>query len=449
PTPTPTPPPPPTPTFTPTPTPTMGPHVCVVVINGTVWRDANGNGLPETDEPGLAAVRVALVRTSDRTTVATTLTDTDGHYRFEAIEPGAYWLDLDQKPLWAQLLVLTTANEPQAVAPAPCEALVAAPIGFGPKPTAEGIIGGTLWDDRNWDGHYQADEQPWPYHPVSLLNGQGSPLQTGESDAFGLYSFRELAAGVYGVRLGANGLTTASPATQNETVWITLTAGEAAFDADLGVASAAAITGQIYQDSNGNNLHDPNETIGIASVPVTVLNLLTNDIRTATSGADGAYLVPDLAPGLDRVSVPAQLPGLTITGPTTRDGVIGAVELVGGVDFGYISPSAVWLTSFTARPVAGGIELSWSTGGEEGNESFRVWRATQADGPYHPVSELIPVQGNPAGAGYRWRDKTAPSGLTPWYRLEVLPQGRLYGPITVEGSYGRVYLNRVLHRARP
>lgn len=449
PTPTATPTPTPTDTPTPTPTPTMGSQVCVIVLDGTVWRDDNGNGLPETGEPGLEAVRVSLVRTSDKTTVATTLTDADGYYRFEAIEPDAYLLDLDQKPLWAQQLVLTTVNEPQAVAPTACETLTAAPIGFGPKPAAEGIIGGLLWDDRNWDGSRQPEEQPWAYHPVSLFDDQGQPLQTHLSDAFGAYSFRGLTAGAYEVRFGADGMMTASPATQGGTLWITLAEGEAVLDADLGVAGAAAIAGQIYQDGNGNNLHDPGETLGIAGVSVMLLNLLTDATQATLSAADGTYLFPDLEPGLYRISVPAQLPGLTITGPTAQDVVIGGTELVGGVDFGYISPSAVWLSHLAARPVAGGIELTWFTSGEEGDEGFRIWRASEAEGPYRLVSELIPAQGNPTGASYRWWDRTVPSGLIPWYRLEVLPDHQFYGPITVERSNGRVYLNRLLHRARP
>jgi len=427
----------------------MGSHVCVVVLAGLVWRDDNGNGLPESGEPGLEPIQVTLVRAADKQPVATTFTAADGSYRFEAIEPDTYWLDLDQKPLWAQQLVLTTANEPQAVTLTACEVRTAAPIGFGPRPATESIIGGTLWDDRNWDGLYQPEERPWSYHPVSLRDEQGHLLQEGQSDAFGAYSFRGLTAGTYGVHFGPGTVMAASLTNQDVTMWLTLAEGEATFAADLGVAGAAAIAGRLYQDSNGNNSADPGETLGIAEVPVTGLNLVTAESYATFSAADGTYRIPDLAPGLYRIAVPAQIPGLTITGPTTRDVVVGAIELVQGVDFGYISPSAVRLSRFTARPVAAGIELTWSTAGEEGNESFLIWRAPQAEGPYQLVSGPIPAQGNPVGASYRWLDAMSPSRSTLWYRLEVLPDHQVYGPITVEGERGRVYLTRLLRRARP
>ncbi len=439
----------PTNTPTPTPTPTMGSHVCVVVLDGIVWRDDNGNGLPESEEPGLEQIEVTLVRATDRHPVATTFTEANGSYRFEAIEPDTYWLDLNQNPLWAQQLVLTTANEPQAITLRDCEVLSAAPIGFGPRPTTEGIIGGILWDDRNWDGHYQPEERPWPYHPVSLLDEQGHLLQEGQSDGFGAYSFRPLTAGRYGVHFSPGTVTAASPTGPHETMWLTLAEGEAIFTADLGVAGAAAITGRLYQDSNGNNLRDPDETLGIAGVPVTGLNLITAETVTTFSAADGTYLIPDLAPGLYRIAVPAQIPGLTITGPTTRDVVVGTIELVQGVDFGYISPSAVQLSLFTARSVAAGIELTWVTVAEEGNESFLLWRASQAEGPYHLAAGPIPAQGNPAGAGYRWLDAALPPGSPAWYRLEVLPGHHIYGPIVAEAEPTRVYLTRLLRRARP
>jgi hypothetical protein len=427
----------------------MGSHVCVVVLDGLVWRDDNGNGQPESGEPGLGSIQVTLVRATDKQPVATTFTAADGSYRFEAIEPDTYWLDLDQKPLWAQQLVLTTANEPQAVTLTTCEVRTAAPIGFGPRPATESIIGGTLWDDRNWDGLYQPEERPWSYHPVSLWDEQGNPLQEGQSDAFGAYSFRGLTAGTYGVHFGPSTMAAATLTNQDVTMWLTLAAGEATFAADLGVAGAAAIAGRLYQDSNGNNVADPNETFGIAGVPVTGLNLVTAESYATFSAADGTYQIPDLAPGLYRITVPAQLPGLTITGPTTRDVVVGTIALVQGIDFGYISPSAVRLSHFRARPVAAGIELTWATAGEEGNESFLIWRAPQDEGPYQLVSGPIPAQGHPAGASYRWLDTIPPSSATLWYRLEVLPDHQVYGPIAAEGEGGRVYLSRLLRRARP
>lgn len=61
-------------------------------IGDLVWLDANGNGLQDTDEAGVPGVAVALWRPGDKDALAETQTDQNGHYRFDAVRPGEYYV---------------------------------------------------------------------------------------------------------------------------------------------------------------------------------------------------------------------------------------------------------------------------------------------------------------------------------------------------------------------
>ncbi|MFM8580792.1 MAG: collagen binding domain-containing protein, partial [Planctomycetaceae bacterium] len=61
-------------------------------ICGTVYVDANDDGVHDADESGLAGVLITLVGTDDRgqSVSLTATTDTNGHYHFEGLRPGTY-----------------------------------------------------------------------------------------------------------------------------------------------------------------------------------------------------------------------------------------------------------------------------------------------------------------------------------------------------------------------
>lgn len=62
-------------------------------IGDLVWLDINGNGLQDTDEPGITGIYVELwsvLPSGDIEPVAETTTDINGHYRFDAVRPGTY-----------------------------------------------------------------------------------------------------------------------------------------------------------------------------------------------------------------------------------------------------------------------------------------------------------------------------------------------------------------------
>ena len=60
-------------------------------IGDHVWNDLNRDGLQDADEPGLENVVITLYQ-SDGTMVASTISNSDGYYRFENIVPADYYL---------------------------------------------------------------------------------------------------------------------------------------------------------------------------------------------------------------------------------------------------------------------------------------------------------------------------------------------------------------------
>src|SRR5205823_4116706 len=56
-------------------------------IGDFVWNDANGNGIQDAGEAGVAGVSVALL-TSSGSSAGSATTDSTGHYRFNSVYPG-------------------------------------------------------------------------------------------------------------------------------------------------------------------------------------------------------------------------------------------------------------------------------------------------------------------------------------------------------------------------
>jgi len=53
-----------------------------IIIGNFVWNDLDGDGIQDADEPGVPGVKVDLITSLMRTTVASTITDANGFYQF-------------------------------------------------------------------------------------------------------------------------------------------------------------------------------------------------------------------------------------------------------------------------------------------------------------------------------------------------------------------------------
>ncbi len=424
----------------------LPPPPCVTGLEGLVYRDFDGDGLRDAGEPGWSGLQAALVSAGDRQIVAQAETDAAGIYHFSDVPPGAYLIDIDQQPAWLAGYGLTTANEPLPAQAIDCATLTLPAIGFGPQPDTRSILGGRV--------RITAAAQDGAYRQVTLRDRTGAhDLGTIETDAFGLYRFDLLSAGIYIVGAATAPLAGAfgelSRAAANQPLAgeaaitvVRLGHNEANFSVDISAAGANAIGGALYLDSNGNGRPDAAETQAVSSGVITLTHLSTLQTLHTLSDSAGNYLFTDLEAGAYRLSLPRTLPGLALTSANELEVTVTEGDVYASADFGYIAPAAVTLSDFTAQPAAQGIMITWSTSSEDEHSSFRIWRAATPGGKYKPVSEVILAFGYRTGASYKWLDRAASSGNTFSYQLQSLPDGVFYGPIT-PGADANAFASKV------
>jgi protocatechuate 3,4-dioxygenase beta subunit len=183
---------------------------------------------------------------------------------------------------------------------------------------------------------------------VELLNSTGTTvLATTTTDANGLYNFSNLAAGVYEVafvappgysyspELATNnpGVNSSADDTTGITGPITLTAGEADHDVEVGLVPTGSAAGgvasigtTVWMDTNGNGLDDNGEQ-GVAGVTVDLLNGSGTIIATTTTNASGTYQFTNLNAGTYEVTFQAPT-GDSFTTENVNPGTTGDLNSV-------------------------------------------------------------------------------------------------------------------------
>ena len=108
------------------------------------------------------------------------------------------------------------------------------------------------------------------------------------------------------------------------------------------------------------------------------------------------------------------------------------------------APTAVKLTSFSARPAVSGILLSWETADEHDNLGFNLYRSLSLQERGEKVNAgLIPSRspGGGEGASYEFLDATARPGRVYFYTLEDVDlNGKRTSHGPVAGALWRAYL---------
>jgi hypothetical protein len=232
-------------------------------IGDRVWHDVDGDGIQDSDEPGVPDVPVELIDSSD-TVAASTVTDGDGRYRFSALPAGEFrvrfavpggqqlsppdqgsddTLDSDADPATRQTPVVTLATGADDLS---------IDAGLHAVPTGGATIGDLAWHDLDRDGLQDPGEPGLPNVTVTLLDGQGATVATTTTEDGGLYGFANVADGTYLLRFGRPpGLlpTTANVGNDDsidsdingggDTPLVTFTAGQTDLTIDAGFALPA------------------------------------------------------------------------------------------------------------------------------------------------------------------------------------------------------------------
>lgn len=141
------------------------------VIGDRVWRDINGNGVQDTNEPGLAGVAVKLRINCDANNTLTAITNSNGDFQFDGLGVGTYQLEFIKpdgysfSPYIAAGDYRIDSNADPATGLDQCRSLstgqsrLALDAGLVPSlADGSGIMGNYVWSDDNGDGTQDATE---------------------------------------------------------------------------------------------------------------------------------------------------------------------------------------------------------------------------------------------------------------------------------------------------
>jgi len=216
-------------------------------IGDRLWNDADGDGLQDPGEIGIAGVTVQLLTpgpdgffgTADDVVAATTTTNAAGYYIFDDLAAGAYMVRINNGNPPAGYIQTGDPDQP-GVACTACDNLTTVPVILAPGDvfinadfgyrlvSGAQTIGDTIFMDSNGDGNLDGDEPGIPGVTVSLLDNSGNVIATTVTDANGQYNFTGLPNGTY-------------------TVWVNDTAN---------------VLGELTQNSTPNNAADGGQSCG-------------------------------------------------------------------------------------------------------------------------------------------------------------------------------------------
>jgi hypothetical protein len=404
-------------------------------LGDRVWYDLNGNGVQDSGEAGINGVTVQLLD-SGGNVIATKTTSGDGNYLFTDLVAGTYTIRVVASSLPAGLIETYDLDGTGTQHTATVTLTTGSSrndVDFGYRGTAS--IGDRVWSDTNGNGVQDSGEAGINGVTVQLLDSTGTVIATTTTSGDGNYTFRNLLAGNYTVKVTSTtlpaGVTPSfdldGTGTAN-TAAVTLTGGQMRTDVDFGYKSQASgsIGDRIWYDRNGNGCQDAGET-GINGVTVQLYNSSNVLVATTVTSGDGNYTFPGLAAGTYTVKVVSSTLPAGATPTFDKDGTgtpnVATVTLASGqtrtdVDFGYRGTfclgDRVW------KDLDGdGVQDS----GEPGLSSVKVQlldangtvvatTTTNSNGNYS-FSGLL-------GGTYQVRidTTTLPSGLAPTYDLD-------------------------------
>jgi len=305
-------------------------------VGDFVWEDLNGNGLQDSDEPGIANVTLSLYDDNDEL-IMVTQTDSTGAYLFENVVPGDYFIEIElDTELFPTLLQAGGGASASLDSDAQVDEgrFVSTPFtvisneedlnldfGFIQKPAT--IAGFTFLDENN-NGQYDEDESFVSNISVRLFTITDQEIDETLSDEGGFYMFDEIIPGSYYVVFDLpEGYIFTTPDvgddlsdsdvdntfTLGSTALYTLAPEEENFTISAGYQLKPKVGDFVWLDENGNGIQDENEE-GLNDILVKLFNAqneIIDSVRTGPNpenGAAGYYLFDTLEVGSYYIQVP-------------------------------------------------------------------------------------------------------------------------------------------------
>ncbi len=350
-------------------------------LGDRVWYDTNGNGVQDSGETGINGVTVQLLD-SGGNVIATKTTSGDGNYLFTDLVAGNYTVRIVASSLPAGLVEtydLDGTGSQHTAAVTLAAGTSRNDVDFGYRGTAS--IGDRVWSDTNGNGVQDSGETGINGVTVDLLDNHGNVIATTTTSGDGNYTFRNLLAGTYTVRVNSSTLPSGVTPTYDldgtgsaNTAAVTLTGGQTRTDVDFGYRPAASgsIGDRVWSDRNANGVQDSGEP-GINGVTVQLYDSSNNLLATTVTSGDGNYTFTGLAAGTYKVKIVSSTLPAGSSPTFDKDGTstpnAATVTLTAGqnrtdVDFGYCVPTCTagyFQDQFTTNSFSNNDgTLSWS-----------------------------------------------------------------------------------------
>lgn len=292
-------------------------------ISGSVFTDLDANGLNQVLDTPLSGIEVELYSTTNGLINSTT-TNGAGNYNFTQVNPDDYYV-LFNIP---SDLIVTNANQGSndqidsditGINGVGTTDTFTLPIMGNVQNVDAGVyqfatLGDQVWVDENENGLNDMMEGGLVGVEVSLLNNNGSVLETQMTEADGMFLFTDLVPGIYQIRFempdnyeftAANaGMDTTidSDASNNTgnlgfTNQFPISSGQIDLDKDAGVilTGGGDISGAVWEDDNADGLRDNMETL-LSGISVDVVNTMGTIIASTTTDMNGNYEFIGIAP---------------------------------------------------------------------------------------------------------------------------------------------------------
>ncbi len=389
-------------------------------LGDRLWNDLDGDGVQEAGEPGITGVTVEL-RDGGGNLIATTTTAGDGIYGFANLNAGSYSVRVVASTLpagFVQTYDLDGIGSAHTAAATLAAGQARTDVDFGYQAT--GSIGDRVWTDTDGDGVQDAGEAGINGVTVELLDNGGNVITTTTTAGDGAYTFDDLAAGSYSVRVVPSSLPAGSAPTYDldgigsaHIAAVLLGSGEDRTDVDFGYRGTASLGDRVWNDADGDGIQDAGEN-GLTGVTVQLLSGSTV-IATTTTGANGIYTFGNLAAGTYTVRVVASTLPAGVAPTFDLDGIATAhtatATLTGGqnrtdVDFGYRTPPV--------SCVAGYFKDHFNTASFSNNDGTLSWAGAwiESDVAGAGVSSGNVTVGSPY-AGYLFLRDSPDTGTQP------------------------------------
>ncbi len=292
-------------------------------VSGNVFTDIDADGLRQLADTPLSGIMVELYSLTNGL-VDTETTDIMGNYSFTQVLPDDYYVQF----IIPAGLNITTADignddaidsDVTAANGTGTTDVFTLPIMGNIENIDAGVyqfatLGDQVWVDENENGLNDNLEIGAVGVTVSLLNQNGSTVDTKVTDTDGMYLFTDIVPGMYQLKfempdnyeftqanIGTDSTIDSDASNTSGTLGFTnqfsLLSGDLDLDKDAGVilTGGGSITGTVWEDNNADGVRD-NAEILLADITVDLYNSMDVLIATAMTDIDGNYEFTSIPP---------------------------------------------------------------------------------------------------------------------------------------------------------